>query len=77
MKTMTKPNEQPDPQRKPERLKNKKINTNKELLVELFQMIKEHKKWWLLPFLLVLAFLSIFVNLAGNSSILPAIYALF
>ena len=43
---MTKPNEQPDPQRKPERLKNKKINTNKELLVELFQMIKEHKKKW-------------------------------
>lgn len=74
---MTIPNEKPDPQPKPERLKKKKINNNKELLIELFLMIKEHKKWWLLPFLFVLAFLSIFVNLAGNSSILPAIYALF
>lgn len=62
---------------KPERLKKKRISNNKELLIELFLMIKEHKKWWLLPLLLVLAFLSIFVNLAGNSSILPAIYALF
>ena len=69
-----KPQSQPD---RPERLKHKKINSNKELLIELFLMIKEHKKWWLLPLLMVLAFLSIFVNLAGNSSILPAIYALF
>ncbi len=69
--------QQPEPQPKPERLRKKKINSNKELLIELFLMIKEHKKWWLLPLLMVLAFLSIFVNLAGNSSILPAIYALF
>lgn len=69
--------EQPNVPSRPERLKNKKINSNKELLIELFLMIKEHKKWWLLPLLMVLAFLSIFVNLAGNSSILPAIYALF
>ncbi|MBZ0165570.1 MAG: DUF5989 family protein [Candidatus Omnitrophica bacterium] len=62
---------------KPEPLKKKRVTNNKELLIELFLMIKEHKKWWLLPLLLVLAFLSIFVNLAGNSSILPAIYALF
>lgn len=59
------------------RLRKSKISSNKELLIELFLMIKEHKKWWLLPLLLVLAFLSIFVNLAGNSAILPAIYALF
>lgn len=72
------PNPKPEPQpEKPERLKKKKIHSNKDLLIELFLMIKEHKKWWLLPLLMVLAFLSIFVNLAGNSSILPAIYALF
>ena len=69
-------NEQQGPP-KPERLKKKRIQSNKDLLLELFLMIKEHKKWWLLPLLFVLAFLSIFVNLAGNSSILPAIYALF
>jgi len=59
------------------RMRKSKISSNRELLIELFLMIKEHKKWWLLPLLFVLAFLSIFVNLAGNSSILPAIYALF
>lgn len=58
-------------------MRKSKISSNRELLIELFLMIKEHKKWWLLPLLLVLAFLSIFVNLAGNSAILPAIYALF
>lgn len=57
--------------------KKSRISSNFELIKELFFMIKEHKKWWLLPLLMVLAFLSIFVNLAGNSSILPAIYALF
>lgn len=68
--------EEKKPEDKP-RLKKSKITSNKELLIELFLMIRQHKKWWLLPLLLVLAFLSIFVNLAGNSAILPAIYALF
>jgi len=50
---------------------------NKKLLVSLFILIKENKKWWLLPFLLILVILGIFVSLTGNQSILPAIYALF
>jgi hypothetical protein len=53
------------------------IKSNLDILIELFVMIKTHKKWWLLPLLLVLAFLSMFVNLSSNHSILPAIYALF
>ncbi len=53
------------------------IKSNLDILIELFVLIKTHKKWWLLPLLLVLAFLSMFVNLSGNHSILPAIYALF
>jgi len=57
--------------------KNSRIDTNRELVIELFFMIKNTKKWWLLPFLFVLAFLSLFVSLTGSSSILPAIYALF
>ncbi|MCD4781350.1 MAG: DUF5989 family protein [Candidatus Omnitrophica bacterium] len=48
-----------------------------ELLMELYILIKENKKWWLLPFLFVLAFLGLFISLTGNQSILPAIYALF
>jgi len=58
-------------------MKKPKIKTNFELLKELFFLIMVNKKWWLLPFLLVLAFLSLFVGLSGNHSVLPAIYALF
>jgi hypothetical protein len=53
------------------------IRSNWDLIVLLFIMIKTRRKWWLLPLLLVLAFLGIFVSLTGNQSILPAIYALF
>lgn len=54
-----------------------KFKNNRELLVYLYLMIRENKKWWLLPWLLVLAFLGIFMSLTGNASLLPAIYALF
>lgn len=57
--------------------KKKNLRNNKDIIVALFILIKENKKWWLLPFLFVLAFLGIFVSLTGNQSILPAIYALF
>jgi len=53
------------------------IKTNLDVLIALYIMIKTNKKWWLLPLLLVLAFLGLFVSLTGNQSILPAIYALF
>ncbi len=54
-----------------------KFTSNRELLLFLFLMIRENKKWWLLPLLFVLTILSMFVSLTGNASILPAIYALF
>ncbi len=55
----------------------KRFKNNKDLLIELYVLIRENKKWWLLPLLFVLAFLGLFVSLTGNQSILPAIYALF
>lgn len=57
--------------------KKSRLDSNRELLIMLFILIKENKKWWLLPLLLILAFLSTFVSLSGSRSILPAIYALF
>ena len=54
-----------------------KFESNRDILLFLFLAIKENRKWWLLPFLFVLAFLSIFVSLTGNTALLPAIYALF
>lgn len=50
---------------------------NNELIIQLFLLIKENKKWWLLPMLAVLALLGLFTGMSGNQSILPAIYALF
>ncbi len=54
-----------------------RLKKNQDILFSLFILIKEQKKWWLLPLLLILAFLGLFVSLTGNQSILPAIYALF
>ena len=51
--------------------------SNRDILLYLYVLIRQNKKWWLLPFLVVLAFLSIFVSLSGNQAVLPAIYALF
>lgn len=60
-----------------ERIRGQKFTSNRAVLAALYHMIRENRSWWLLPPLVVLAFLSLFVSLTGNSSILPAIYALF
>jgi|GEM_PF-1124572 len=54
-----------------------RLKTNLDLLIYLFILIKTNKKWWLLPLLLILGFLSLFITLSGSQSVLPAIYALF
>ena len=54
-----------------------RLKTNNKMILELFQLIKKNKKWWLMPIFGVFALLSLFIALAGGSSILPAIYALF
>jgi hypothetical protein len=54
-----------------------RLKANYSLLRELFFMITQTKKFWLLPLLFVLALLALFAGLTGNQSILPAIYALF
>ncbi len=61
----------------PTKSKKSRIKSNWEVLTYLFILIMQSKKWWLLPLLILLAFLSLFVNLSGSQSILPAIYALF
>ena len=43
----------------------------------LFKYINEHKKWWLVPFFLVLFIFGLFVFFIGNSSVMPLIYAIF
>ena len=60
------------------KLKNKsRIRQNYEIIKLLFKYIMENKKWWLIPFLLVLAFFGLFISFVGNSSVMPILYALF
>lgn len=54
-----------------------RIKENKQILSEIYTMIKVNKKWWLMPIFMVFAFLTLFLTLAGGGSVLPAIYALF
>jgi hypothetical protein len=71
------PEAPPSPEQALAELKSRKLDSNRAVLMALFRMIHQNRNWWLMPILMVLAFLSLFVSLTGNSSILPAIYALF
>ena len=46
------------------------------LLAELFDFLKQNKKWWLLPILIVIGLFGLLVTLAGTS-FAPFIYTLF
>ena len=60
------------------RTKNKgRLRQNYEVIKLLFKFIMENKKWWLIPFVLILALFGLFVSFVGNSSVMPLLYALF
>ena len=60
------------------RTKNKgRLRQNYEVIKLLFKFIVENKKWWLIPFVLILALFGLFVSFVGNSSVMPLLYALF
>jgi hypothetical protein len=46
------------------------------LLADLVYFLSQNKKWWLLPFLLVLGLLAL-LTLASTTSFAPFIYTLF
>ena len=54
-----------------------RLRQNYENIKLLFNYVKENKKWWLIPFILVLAFFGIFISFVGSSSVMPILYALF
>ncbi len=47
------------------------------IFIELFEFMKERKKWWLFPMLIVLLFLGFLIVFVSNSSLAPFIYTLF
>ena len=54
-----------------------RITRRFNLFSEFFQFLREEKKWWLAPILLILGLLGLFIVLTESSALLPAIYALF
>ena len=44
---------------------------------EYLSFLKPHKKWWLLPIVLILLLLGIVIILAQGSALAPFIYTLF
>lgn len=60
------------------RTRNKgRLRQNYEVIKLLFKFIMENKKWWLIPFVLILAFFGLFISFVSNSSVMPLLYALF
>lgn len=47
------------------------------ILAELWQFLRERKKWWLLPIILVLLFLGILIAMTSGTALGPFIYTLF
>jgi competence protein ComGC len=46
-------------------------------MAELWQFLKERKKWWLLPMILVLLFLGLLLVMTSGTTLGPFIYTLF
>ena len=47
------------------------------ILKDLWDFLKERKKWWLLPIIIVLLLVGILVVLSTGSAIAPFIYTIF
>ncbi len=48
-----------------------------ELLKHLWGFLKERKKWWLLPIILVLLLIGFLIVMTAGSAVAPFIYTLF
>jgi len=48
-----------------------------DFLKQLWQFMKQRKKWWLFPVILVLWIIGVLVVIGGASAVAPFIYTLF
>ncbi|MDP8254385.1 MAG: DUF5989 family protein [Candidatus Alcyoniella australis] len=68
-------NKQPDSnERRKEELPT--FRNRRELLLYSYLRIRETKKWWLLPILLLWIALGVVINIFAPGSVMPAIYSL-
>lgn len=47
------------------------------LFIDLWDFMREKKKWWLLPIVIMLVFVGVLIVFAQSSAVSPFIYALF
>lgn len=47
------------------------------LLRELFQFLRQEKKWWLLPLCVILVLMTMLIVIAESSALAPFVYTLF
>lgn len=53
------------------------MQDNLSLIAEFWHFIRFRKRYWLVPFLLIIVLLSIFIVLTESSAFAPFIYSLF
>lgn len=54
-----------------------KFDDNVSLFSEFIRFIRFRKRYWLLPFLIIVVLLSVFIVLTESSAFAPFIYSLF
>ena len=52
-----------------------KVGNRKELFLYSYLRIKQTRKWWLLPILMLILLFGIFLNVFTGYNVLPAIYS--
>jgi len=53
------------------------MNSKFQILSEFWQFMKERKKWWLGPIVIMLVLLGLLMVLTQGSAVAPFVYALF
>jgi len=48
-----------------------------EFIKDFFRFLKERKKWWLLPLIIIFLFFGILIFFTSGSALAPFIYSLF
>jgi hypothetical protein len=51
--------------------------SNLDLCKELFLFLRENKRWWLAPIIIMLVLMSVLIIFFESSAVLPFIYTLF
>jgi hypothetical protein len=54
-----------------------RLGDKMEFLRDLWGFMKERKKWWLLPVIIVLLFIGVLILMSSGSAVAPFIYTLF